>query len=199
METERQWHNRRQRVSVLFFAHCPQDVHKSGGKQFLDVTLPVQPIVFVSLGQTSASQAEMTLSFYCENADGTLASERPKPALCVIVFIRPQPGVHRGTGHRLCGASQSWLNCWIKSSFVTEGWDIPSGPLLGCHWPHGFGTGRALCWLADIIALVRLFFRSLENMAHVHRVIWGFDLESAVAISCFSGTWNGMFSYWLFI
>lgn len=121
----------------------------------------------------------MTLGFYCENADGALARERRKPTPCVIVFIRPQPGVHQGTGHRLCGASQSWLNCWIKSSFGTEGWDIPS------QWPHGFGTGRALCWLAYMIALVRLFFGSLENMDHVHRVIWVLDLESAIAMLFF--------------
>ncbi len=109
----------------------------------------------------------MTLGFYHENADGALASERPKPAPCVIVFICPQPGVHRGTGHRPCGASQSWLNCWIQSSFGTEVCDITSGPLLGCQWPHGFGTGRALCWLAYRIALVRLFFGSVENMGHL--------------------------------
>ncbi|ROK23385.1 Serine/threonine-protein kinase OSR1 [Anabarilius grahami] len=56
---------------------------------------------------TSASHAEMTLGFYCENADGALAIECPKTFLCIIVFIRPQPGVHGGTGRSLCGASQS--------------------------------------------------------------------------------------------
>lgn len=140
----------------------------------------------------------MTLGYYCENADGALAIECPKTVLCVIVFIRPQTGVYRGTGHSLCGASQSWLNCWMKSSFGTEGWDIPSGPLLGCQWPYSVGTGRALSWLVYMIALVNLFFGSVENMAHVHGVIWGFNLESSTAMSWFSGIWNGLFSYSFF-
>ncbi len=133
----------------------------------------------------------MTLGFYHENADGALASERPKPAPCVIVFICPQPGVHRGTGHRPCGASQSWLNCWIQSSFGTEVCDITSGPLLGVSDPTVLAR-EELC--VDWHTGLRLYIYFLGQWKTW--VIWGLDLESAIAMSCFSGTWNYMFSFY---
>ncbi len=31
-------------------------------------------------------------------------------------------------------------------------------PTVGCQWPHGFGTGRALCWLAYTGLCLYVFF-----------------------------------------
>lgn len=151
MEAERQWHNCRQKSLSAFLCLLSSGRPQIGWLPISWCHPPCSAYCFclsrVDIGQPSWDDPRLLLWECRWSASSQWTSKAHPVCYC---FHTPSTWCHRGSGHRLCGASQSCLICWVKSSFGTEGWAVAH--CWGVNDPRVL-TKRASCWLAYMIAL----------------------------------------------